>query len=108
MSAHVLHINFRLNVPSAEYEKIASSLAGEFARLPGLVWKVWLLNESAGEAGGTYLFEDEAALQAYLDSPLAAAVMAHPALSDITARPYAVMEDCTAVTRGPVATARTA
>ena len=58
--------------------------------------------EAEGEAGGTYLFEDEAALKAYLDGPLAAAVMAHPALSDITAQPYAVMEDCTAVTRGPV------
>jgi hypothetical protein len=102
MSAMILHVNFRLNVPRAEYEEIASSLAGEFASLPGLVWKVWLMNEAEGEAGGTYLFEDAAALKAYLDGPLAAAVMAHPALSEITAQPYEVMEDCTAVTRGPV------
>ena len=43
LSAHILHINFRLNVPRAEYEEIAASLAGEFARLPGLIWKVWLM-----------------------------------------------------------------
>ena len=102
MSQQILHINFRLNVPCAEYEEIAASLAGEFSQLPGLIWKIWLIDGPGKEAGGVYLFQDEAALQAYLDGPLAAAVMAHPALSDITARPYAVMEDCTAVTRGPV------
>ena len=51
MSAQILHINFRLNVPRAEYEGIAASLAGEFARLPGLIWKVWLMNEAEQEAG---------------------------------------------------------
>lgn len=102
MSAHILHINFRLNVPRAEYEEIAASLAGEFSQLPGLIWKIWLMDEEREEAGGIYLFKDETSMQAYLAGPLAAAVMAHPALSDITARPYAVMEDCTAVTRGPI------
>lgn len=102
MSAQILHINFRLNVPRAEYEEIAASLAGEFSQLPGLVWKIWLMDEAQEEAGGIYLFKDESSMQAYLAGPLAAAVMAHPALADITARPYAVMEDCTAVTRGPV------
>ena len=102
MSTQILHINFRLNVPRAEYEEIAASLAGEFAQLPGLLWKVWLMDEAKEEAGGIYLFEDETSMQAYLEGPLAAAVMAHPALSDITAMPYAVMEECTAVTRGPV------
>lgn len=102
MSPHILHINFRLNVPRAEYEDIAASLAGEFSQLPGLIWKIWLMDEPKAEAGGIYLFKDESSLQAYLSGPLAAAVMAHPALSDITARPYAVMEDCTTVTRGPI------
>ncbi len=102
MSAQILHINFRLNVSTAEYEEIAASLAGEFSQLPGLVWKIWLMDEAENEAGGIYLFKDESSMQAYLSGPLAAAVMAHPALSDITARPYAVMDDLTAVTRGPV------
>jgi hypothetical protein len=102
MSATILQINFQLNVSPAEFEEIASSLAIDFARLPGLRWKIWLMNETEGEAGGIYLFEDESSVQAYLEGPLAAAVMAHPALSNLTAKSFAVIEDCTAVTRGPV------
>ena len=102
MSAKILQINFRLNVPGPEFEQIASSLAGEFAQLPGLRWKIWLMNEAEREAGGIYLFEDESSLAAYLEGPLAGAVMAHPALSDLTAKQFDVIEECTDITRGPV------
>lgn len=102
MPARILQITFKLNVPRAEFEDIARSLAGDFAQLPGLTWKIWLMNEDEGEAGGTYLFEDAAAMDAYLAGPLAAAVMAHPALSDLVATQFDVIEDCTAITRGPV------
>lgn len=102
MSAKILQINFQLNVPRTEFEEIASSLANDFAQLPGLLWKIWLMNEAESEAGGIYLFEDESSLTAYLEGPLAAAVMAHPALSDLTAKQFDVIEECTVVTRGPV------
>jgi hypothetical protein len=55
----ILLINFKLNVSSAEYRKIAQSVVQAIADVPGLVWKVWLLNEPDGEAGGIYLFQDE-------------------------------------------------
>ncbi|MGB5304493.1 MAG: YdhR family protein [Gemmatimonadota bacterium] len=102
MSARILQINFHLNVPRSEFEEIALSLASEFAALPGLRWKIWLMNEAEREAGGIYLFEDELSLKAYLEGPLAGAVMAHPALSDLTAKQFAVIDECTEITRGPV------
>jgi hypothetical protein len=102
MSATILQINFDLNVPRAEFEEIATSLASDFANLPGLRWKIWLMNEVENEAGGIYLFDDPSSVQAYLEGPLAAAVMAHPALSNLTARQFGVIDNCTAVTRGPI------
>lgn len=102
MPARILQITFKLNVPRAEFEDIARSLVSDFAQLPGLTWKIWLMNEEEGEAGGIYLFGDVTSLDAYLEGPLAAAVMAHPALSDLVARQFDVIEDCTAITRGPV------
>ena len=63
---------------------------------------------TAGEAGGVYLFEDAAALDAFLAGPLAAAVMAHPAVSDLVASQFEVLEDCTAITHGPIEHAQTA
>jgi len=102
MSAALLQVNFKFSVPSSEYGQMANTLADQFAAVPGLRWKVWIMNESESEAGGIYLFEDEAALLAYLAGPLAAAVAQHPALTDVSAKPFAVMDDATAITRGPV------
>jgi hypothetical protein len=102
MSSMILQLNFKFNVPRVEYEAAVGPLADDFAQVPGLQWKVWLMNEADHEAGGIYLFDDETSLNAYLDSTLAGAVKAHPALSDMTAKKFDVMDDLTAITRGPV------
>jgi len=62
----ILQINFKLNVAPAEYRKLCKSVAQTIADVPGLLWKVWLLNEQDGEAGGIYLFQNEQSLTAYL------------------------------------------
>jgi hypothetical protein len=67
-----------------------------------LRWKIWLMNEKDSEAGGIYLFDDESSLKAYLAGPLAAQVSSHPAISDMSAKPFEVMPEATAVTRGPI------
>ena len=102
MSKMILQINFKLNVSRDEYEQAANALAAEFAKIPGLGWKVWLMNEATSEAGGIYFFEDEPSMKAYLDGPLVAAVGSHPAISDMSVKPFEVMPDVTAVTRGPI------
>ena len=102
MSAKILQLNFKFNVTGDEYGQAASSLAGEFAALPGLRWKIWMINEAEREAGGIYLFDDEASAKALLEGPLAAQVMSHPALSDFSVKLFDVMEGVTATTRGPV------
>ena len=98
----ILQINFKLNVSPTEYHKICESFAETFAGLPGLRWKIWLSNEQENEAGGIYLFSSEQALQDYLAGPIVAQLKSHPAVRDISAKRFEVMEDVTAVTRGPV------
>jgi hypothetical protein len=102
MSPKILQLNFALTVTEAEYQQIVAPLASQFAAVPGLRWKIWMVDEARHEAGGIYLFEDEASLTAFLEGPLAAACMAHPALSDFSAKTFDVLEDLTAITRGPV------
>ncbi|MFH1893643.1 MAG: YdhR family protein, partial [Candidatus Zixiibacteriota bacterium] len=102
MAEKILQVNFKFSVTGAEYEQAASLLAEEFAKVAGLRWKIWLMNESESEAGGIYLFDDEASLQAYLEGPLCAKVKGHPALSEMSAKPFDVMAGLTATTRGPV------
>ena len=102
MPGRILQINFKFNLSRAEYEQAVSDLAANFAALAGLRWKVWIMNEAEKEAGGIYMFEDEASLKAYLEGPLAAGVISHPALSDFSVKQFDVMDDVSKVTRGPV------
>jgi len=102
MSTRLLQLNFQFSVTGAEYEAAVSALAEDFAALEGLIWKIWMINEDEGEAGGIYFFDSEASVQAYLDGPLAAGVIDHPALSQFSVKQFDVMDDVTEVTRGPV------
>ena len=98
----ILQINFRLNVPTTEYRKMCKSLAQTIAGVPGLVWKVWLLNEQDGEAGGIYLFQDEQSLAAYLSSPIIREIKSLPQLREISAKRFETIPELTVVTRGPI------
>ena len=102
MSGRIMQLNFRFSVSATEYEQAVSPLADQFAAVPGLRWKIWMINEAEGEAGGIYLFENEASVQAFLEGQLAAQVTTHPALSDFSVKQFDIMEGVTAITRGPV------
>lgn len=102
MAKMILQINFKFSVSRAEYEQTAASLAGQFAEVAGLRWKVWIMNEADKEAGGIYLFDDESSLKAFLNGPLAAQVSSHPAFSEMSVKQFEVLSGASAMTRGPV------
>ncbi len=102
MAANLLQVNFKLKVSPEEYDRTASSLGQAFADVDGLAWKIWLLNREEREAGGIYLFSDDAAVDAFLQGPLAAQVKAAPFLTELSVKRFSVMQDVTDVTRGPV------
>jgi hypothetical protein len=102
MAAKILQINFKLNISKEEYLQAANALVDGISAVDGLRWKVWIMNEAEKEAGGIYLFEDEATLNAYLQGEIVAQVAAHPGLSDISVKQFDVMDDVTATCRGPV------
>ena len=102
MSAKILQVSFKFNVSRAEYEQAVSPLASKFADVDGLRWKIWTMNEAEKEAGGVYLFDNEASLNAFLNGPLAAQVTSHPALSEFSIKQFDTMDNITAVARGPI------
>jgi hypothetical protein len=104
MAATILQINFKFNVPREDYENAVSPLADDFAAVKGLKWKIWLMNETQSEAGGIMLFDSESSLMAFLESPLAAKVTQHPALSDMNVKSFGVMDKVSSITRGPLET----
>jgi hypothetical protein len=102
MSKKILQVNLKFSIPRADLEAAWLGVAQPIADLPGLRWKVWLMNEAEHEAGGIYLFESEAAAQSYLAGPIVAALKSSPAVSNISAKLFDVLESHTAVTHGPV------
>lgn len=83
-------------------------MASEFADVPGCRWKIWLMNEANNEAGGIYLFDDEATLSTFLSSPLVSAVTSHPALSNFSVKQFDTLEAISKITRAPIEKAASA
>ena len=103
----ILQITFNLNVPAAEYQKMADSIAHAFLDVPGLRWKLWLLNPASQEAGGIYLFDSQASLDAYVNGPLVGQLRGLTSIRNISMKQFEVMPDLTALTRGPIEAALT-
>ena len=50
-----------------EFSKAFVDLAKDISNEEGLLWKIWTENEETKEAGGIYLFSNEADAKRYLD-----------------------------------------
>ena len=102
MSQKILQVNLNFSIPRADLETAWLDAAQPIADCPGLIWKVWLMNEEEQEAGGIYLFASEADAQEFLAGPIVAELKASPAVSNINAKLFDVLESHTKTTRGPV------
>jgi hypothetical protein len=102
MRAQMLIITCRFDNSPAEYVRAMKPLAGEILKVPGLRWKIWLIDESQCTAGGLYLFDDSAYVQAFLSSPLMDDLHHHPTLTNLHVLPFDVLEAETRTTHGPL------
>ena len=98
----LLDVSFAYDIAADELRAELAPLTEQFAATDGLVWKLWAIDEENSRFSGKLLFADGKTMQAFLDGELAATLMAHPALSDFEATPYAVMAAESRQTRGPI------
>jgi Putative mono-oxygenase ydhR len=103
MTMTILQINYKFNSSRADHTTLVMPATEFIAAFPGLVWKVWLMNEADHEAGGIYLFESREAAQAYVSSPPIVAFAAHPSLSALSVKMFEAVEALSMITRGPLA-----
>jgi hypothetical protein len=102
MSQKILITKFNYNLPANEFKNLLSSVAQDFANVPGCQWKIWLIDEEKNEGGAVYLFKDEEALQTFKASPLVAAVVSHPALSNFDFRETDIVKEPSEITKAPL------
>jgi hypothetical protein len=92
-------VNFKFDVSKDELLQALSPHAQAYAKVAGLRWKIWLVNEEASEAAGIYLFEDDSSLNAFLSSPLGPKLEQS---SESSVKQFEVVDDLSTVTRGPI------
>lgn len=102
MSGRILQINFKYNGTAEEFEALVNPMAKPISEVQGMTWKIMMHNEDTAEAGGIYLFESAAAVDTFVSSPIVAQITSHPALSDFSVKQFGIMEEFTAICRGPV------
>lgn len=95
-----VQIQFDLRCTPAEFREHADHVASDFAAVPGLLWKLWILDEERGRAGGVYLFADRGAATAYLEGPIVARLRQNPALAGVEVRLFDVLDGPSVITRG--------
>lgn len=102
MSRRIVEVDVKFSVSPAELEQQVAPLADPIAKVDGLHWKIWLMNEAESRFGGVYLFEDGASAAAFLSGPIVTQFAKHPAVSDIRVKQFDVMDELSAITRAPV------
>jgi Putative mono-oxygenase ydhR len=103
VSKTILQINYKFKDSRADHTAMVTPMAEAIAAVPGLVWKVWLMNEADHEAGGIYLFESREAAQGFVGSPVVQAFAAHPTLHSFSVKMFEPVESLSMITRGPLA-----
>ncbi|MCU0507326.1 MAG: YdhR family protein [Anaerolineae bacterium] len=100
MASSIVQINFNFASTRSEYEAACAASAPQFAAMPGLNWKIWLMNEADREAGGLYLFDDAEAAQGFAQQ--VAGMLAEFGFANVSIKLFEPIETLTAITRGPI------
>lgn len=103
MNQQIVQVNFQYTGSDSDFEAAAAAVADLFAAVPGLHWKIWLLNKEKKEAGGIYLFLDEEHAVEYRNSALFANMLTNPEFQQFTIRQSGIMKAPGMVTNAPVA-----
>lgn len=97
----VLQIDFPFDGPfGEEMHHAMQALAESIIEEPGLIWKIWTENPHTKEAGGIYLFSDQACAQAYLD--LHSARLTASGVQGIRAKLFEANQPLSQICKGPL------
>ena len=99
---HAQLITYQLkDISQPEYLKqMVEPDAPVLAKVPGLLSKVWLADEEKNTFGGFYLWNDKAAMEAFMHSDLVKAVVSRPFVKNVASVDFEVNQKASLITRG--------
>ena len=95
-------ITYQLHdISQSDYlEQMVEPDAPVLAKVPGLISKVWLTDEGKNAFGGFYLWENRAAMEAFMHSDLVKAVISRPFVKNVSSIDFEVNQNASLITRG--------
>lgn len=105
MAQKILQVKAKLVVSPEEFEKdngVESAQEFKNLNIPGLLWKIGYLNRETMEAGGIYLFRDEAALRSYIEGPIVAQLRDYPLWTGMSVNELDILVEFSKVMRAPI------
>jgi len=89
------------DISQAEYlKRMVEPDAPVLAKVAGLISKVWLADEEKNAFGGFYLWENKAAMDAFMHSDLVKAVVSRPFVKNVSSVDFEVNQNASLITRG--------
>lgn len=103
----LLQMDFIFHGPSKdEMNQSFQDLAKSIAVYPGLIWKIWTVNEEFHEAGGIYLFDNEDSLDNYVQ--MHTERLKSFGVTSVNSKVFDIPEGLTKITRGQLTREREA
>jgi hypothetical protein len=97
---HVQVVTFGLNgITEEQYHQGCQDEAEAFAKLPGLLAKVWTRNPDENTYGAVYLWRDRESCEQYVKGEIFESIKNDETLSNVTSKDFDVFEDLTKVTQ---------
>jgi hypothetical protein len=98
MGQMLVTVRYRVQGDHAHFRHDMTKAAGLIAGVPGLVWKIWGIDQDRGIGVSTYLFASEASARAFIAGPMLERLRSRPDVTDVSFELATVDQDLSEMT----------
>jgi hypothetical protein len=84
MGQMLVTVRYRVQGDHAHFRHDVKKSAGLIAGIPGLVWKIWGIDEGRDTGVSAYLFASEASARAFIAGPMIERLRSRPDVTDVS------------------------
>jgi hypothetical protein len=98
MGQMLVTVRYRVQGDHAHFRHDMKKVAGLISGTPGLVWKIWGIDQDRDIGASVYLFASEASARAFIASPMLERLRSRPDVTDVTFELAPVDQDLSEMT----------
>ena len=84
MGQMLVTVRYRMQGDHAHFRHDMTKVAGLISGIPGLVWKIWGIDQDRDVGASAYLFASEASARAFIAGPMIERLRSRPDVSDVS------------------------